>query len=682
MIIPERIKCTILYEGNEFDVTRSVTEWDSLETVFKRDGTSGVLSTVTFPISLITSGRDLVKRLFDARGLYAKAWFNVYERGDFDNNYTLLKSILMDFSTYKEYDNKVTIECAEEELTELINSEGKTKYDIPVSEVVDSKRWEYQRTVLMNSGKFVLAENQEANAVAGDLLAVINSVQLSMSMPDTPDIIPGSPEVDMKEQELQINNPKDYFMKSMEKTVNCFFNVNFTIECEPAIKESDLESAQKILTDDFLKIVIGTRNNSGNGTNANSVILYPITEVSRVEGESARYYKRKYSGSISWDSSIPHSLRKDEHFVFQFETGKVDVAFLYFKCTITKFNSFQISWYEQSSDILHIDVINPVTLLHKYLDRMSSNPGYFTCDIQWKETDYQTMIVAAESIRGFQEANLHGSPNDFFEWMKVLGYEYEVKGKKLVFKPRDEFFKRDMKAIELEERDVADLIIQADSTHAYTSVEIGYDKQEYDSENGRCEANGTFCYTTGFVTRDDNKLSLISPYRADSIGIELLCQERDNSTTDTKSDNDIFFVALSETSGKYVEYTAIRITDTKSEVKIFNAPFNPYFLVQRNLSLIGINTSKLKFKSTDMSRDAGITGVDNIYKDFTITEKIFDPIEYNFAAGHHHDLPEESVRNGLVYFEWQGSLLKGFIKEIRKNYATESETTWILHCVK
>ena len=43
-----------------------------------------------------------------------------------------------------------------------------------------------------------------------------------------------------------------------------------------------------------------------------------------------------------------------------------------------------------------------------------------------------------------------------------------------------------------------------------------HDKQDYESVNGRAEANGTFEYTTGFLRREEKTLELISPYRADS----------------------------------------------------------------------------------------------------------------------------------------------------------------------
>ena len=351
---------------------------------------------------------------------------------------------------------------------------------------------------------------------------------------------------------------------------------------------------------------------------------------------------------------------------------------------ITRFGKFEAYYYEASKNSVNIDVIKPARLFQKYLDMMAGE-NKFTVDINWEEDRFDTMIVAAESIRGFGDANrsespatLHGSPNDFIDWMKVLGYEPVISGNNITFELRRNVFLVNFTAIEFGEGEVADLIKQADSTHAYTSVEIGYEKQDYENENGRYEANGTYAYTTGYVAREDNKLSLISPYRGDSMGIEFLCQERDNYTTDNKSDNDIFFVALTYGNTYYTEYKGMIIDTDSHRIQMFNAPFNPYFLVKWNESLIGINTKKLEFKSTNMSRDAIIEGYD-IYGDIEITKKLFSPIIYNFATGHYKELPSVNNRDGLVKFTWHGKVLQGYIKSIRKNYITEEETTWELH---
>ena len=229
--------------------------------------------------------------------------------------------------------------------------------------------------------------------------------------------------------------------------------------------------------------------------------------------------------------------------------------------------------------------------------------------------------------------------------------------------------------------DVADLETQVAGNYAYTNVKIGYDKQDYDSINGRAEVNGTFEYTTGYLNREENTLTLISPYRADSIGFELLCRDVYKSdSTDTDSDNDIFFVALVENENDYTTYDTRRIVDNKTGVIMFNAPFCPYFLALANKSLIGISTDKLTFASTDMNREASIPPT-NIYGNITIDQQLFKPVKYTVSTGNFKDLPYPDVWNGVVVFTVNDVTKSGFISSITKNYSTDSETDWELWAI-
>ena len=341
--------------------------------------------------------------------------------------------------------------------------------------------------------------------------------------------------------------------------------------------------------------------------------------------------------------------------------------------------------YKDQGNPRDIDVIDPGVLLQEFIDRMTGqdkNQRAYTGRIDWGDLyPARVGIFAAESLRGFQEAVLHGKFSDFVDWMHALGYEYGIVRNHILFKPRDQYFLKETTALELSGDEVSDLEIDAADDYAYTNVKIGYDKQDYESINGRAEANGTFEYTTGFLRREEKTLELISPYRADSIGIELLCREADNKSksTDDSADNDIFFVALGGDGNSYATYKAQQITDKDTGVKMFNAPFNPYCLVQANRSLLGITTTRLRFAGTDMNRNASI-GSENIYRDVVIatSDQLFRPVTYSFATGNFKDLPLPEKWNGLVKFTFDGVRRAGFIRKIMKNYSLETETEWQL----
>ena len=333
-----------------------------------------------------------------------------------------------------------------------------------------------------------------------------------------------------------------------------------------------------------------------------------------------------------------------------------------------------------------ISVIDPQTLMNKYLDLITGTAGYYNALIQWRPADYGIKIVAAESLRGFPEATLHGAANDLVDWLYVLGYDYEVDDNTIIFRDRDNFFRPDLTAIELRKDEVKlqDFIVEADDEFTFSSFKIGYDKKDHESANGRFEANnGVFDFSTGYLCGKEKIKELISPYRADAIGMELLCWNRNSRTTDNKSDNDIFFVALVGDAGVYKEYKGIVITDeSNGDLKMFNAPFNPYFLVSNNESLIGISTQQLEFTGCEGNRTARITGVSNIYADHSISKKLFESYVYNFVVGSERGLPVDIDRNGLVYIPYEDRMLTGYIKDVGSTPAATKQRTWDIWAYK
>lgn len=663
-----------VFEGDFIDVTQNIENLDSLENVLSRDGVSGVISEVSFEISFVLSAKDFVKDIFFRKGLYGKALLKIYRRGNFDNDYKLIKDINLDFSTYQEYADRVTVEAAKFDLLEIINSEGKTKYEVPVSEISDTKKWKYERMNFINNGVYELVTSDMTVAQITDLIAF--SLNLSSS-----ELIPGEG-IDFVSQTLTYGKT-NYFIQNNGKSVNMHIKMMFKFIFEGEIKVHNPFETE-IDKNSLLSIQLYRLSSEGNFKESiKSWFLAP--ETLSIDGEK---YTGIFSDTMNVDKIV--TIEPNERICLGFSSVNNMGMAVTIQSGYYRFESLEegnkpilTAYYTTKSQESHeIDIIDPTTLMQHYLNEMSGVNGLFSVQINWSESNYKTMLIAAESIRQIPGAKLYGSPNDFFDWMKVLGYEYDIDGTKLIFNFRDEYFKSSFAAMSMRKDEIADLIIKADNTYAYTSVEIGYDKQDYDTMNGRCEPNGMFSYTTGYITRTDNKLSLISPYRADSIGIEMLCQESDKQTTDTDSDNDVFFVALKENSEDYSEYKDIYIEDKDfSSLKLFNAPFNPYYLIKRNQSLIGINADKVKFKATDMSRTAII--IDNgqsvdPYADQIISKKLFEPIIYNFAAGSNKDLPDHAVRNGLVKINWKDEIYTGFIKEIRKNYASDTETTWEL----
>lgn len=205
-----------VFEGDFIDVTQNIENLDSLENVLSRDGVSGVISEVSFEISFVLSAKDFVKDIFFRKGLYGKALLKIYRRGNFDNDYKLIKDINLDFSTYQEYADRVTVEAAKFDLLEIINSEGKTKYEVPVSEISDTKKWKYERMNFINNGVYELVTSDMTVAQITDLIAF--SLNLSSS-----ELVPGE-EIDFVSQTLTYGKT-NYFIQNNGESVNMHIKI-------------------------------------------------------------------------------------------------------------------------------------------------------------------------------------------------------------------------------------------------------------------------------------------------------------------------------------------------------------------------------------------------------------------------------------------------------------------------
>ena len=140
------------------DATHGVSSWEDLEVTLTRDGTSGVFSEITLPLSFTSEAAEYLKALFNTDGIRGRACVNIYLRDNFLlQKYVLVKTIYLDFSTYAEYDERVEIDGIRSDLLELINAGARTEFDIPVEEVAETKKWHYERTSLLCGADYTVA---------------------------------------------------------------------------------------------------------------------------------------------------------------------------------------------------------------------------------------------------------------------------------------------------------------------------------------------------------------------------------------------------------------------------------------------------------------------------------------------------------------------------------------------
>ncbi len=674
-ILPPRAKYIISSPTDAFpdlDVSLDVASWEDLDVVLERSMTSGVLSDISFPIKIALKGRELLKSLFEQYQFHAEAVFSIYTRAwkiaglSEDQMYTHVTSLRLDFTTYSEDDHYVEISGASADLIEYIRSFGKNKYDIPVAEVAEATKWEYQRMKMLNQGPFIPVPGIKT------ISNPVGSAYISLPLyTGTVEMVPNTAEHDIRDQQFaQADSARigNYYFFKAAGDVNISIKAKFTLEInDPSIG-----------TTHYIAIL---KNNATTG--ASNIIVW----MREVEIETEYTYE-----TIDEIMSVSDLVEGD---TLTLCTWKITVG--NYRIGFTEENKiFSLSYYESApvfSGDEAIPVIDPQTLMNTFLERMA--PGKFTCEIEWQGEPALIKLVTGESLRGYpaieptetndKVAYMHGSPNDLVDFMRVLGYEWEVDGTVIRFKRRDEFFRRDVTAVRLTEKEVSEFKIIANQDHAYTKVVIGCEKQDYDSVNGPFEANFIHEYLTGHRDLNDRVLDLTSPYRTDPIGIELTTWERANLLTDKKADSDIFAVILQRDGDRYIEYTDVYTENPESpDLKMFNAYFNPYYLMKRNESLIGIIAREARFTSNEGSKNAVIrTGAETVNprQNITITKKLHEPVMYDFEVGFKRFLPTSDVWNGLVYIPHRGKMYRGFISDISKNHGQEKQEAWGLWAV-
>ena len=277
------------------------------------------------------------------------------------------------------------------------------------------------------------------------------------------------------------------------------------------------------------------------------------------------------------------------------------------------------------------------------------------------------MILAAESIRGIPQAKLYTSYTKFKDWMEaVFGFVPVINGNTVSFIHRSDLFKdnnvRDFGG------DFSDFEYKVKESRIYSRVRVGYDKQDYESINGRDEFRFTTEYTTG-VDITDNVLELISPYRADAYGIEFLSQKRGSDTTDNESDNDVFFVGADTTFPNeggviYKDYQIIRngwgISGVLYSESMFNTMYWQGEMLKANAGYIGMFTDRLRYSSSDGNSEVAVNGV-GMKDDFIVSERIVTCGDVSFKT-YDENVPQmddrtiKILKDGLVY--------EGYIKEV------------------
>ena len=660
-------KCELLIEENRYDVTNDLKNWDDFDLSQKRSNYDGVVRKFSTKFEFVKKAYNLLKSEFYSKYLDAAATV-IFSLRNNSWEYDEIFRCALDFSTYSEDGYVISINAIDNTLAAIIKAKKSIQYEYLVADL-ETSNLEYDGLKFQYEGKYTFG----GLSYESDGVAYINIQKVLATTSDPyhysiPLYKLENSELPKSDSPLLFNDVPQTELSSLEECApfiealsDIYVDINFRTDYYVTTYEGGIEK---------IFLLIYKKDSAGS-----------VTEIKSYESDGLYKYINDVISNVylAKGESLIFAIR----IYFSIHIGNIiDIAFPDF--------SFGVNFKFKMNSV-DIDVISPNTILSKLLDSMTENTvdhegvidvvlpssGGIT-PIKFNRLLERTYIMAAESARGLPKAKIYTSYKKFCEWMEAeFGYVPVINENTVTFMHRDKLFSSTV--VKDLGTEINDYEFSVNDSLIYSSVKVGYDKQDYDSINGRDE----FRFTNEFSTDlklTDKTLSLISPYRADAYGIEFLVQKRGEDTTDNDSDNDVFFVECDDSVPVdqplplYRPYTEDQLSGLLSPDTMFNLNYSPRFMLEANKKYIGACTNLLKFASSDGNSDVSIAGVKET-DDFSIPERLFTVSEVEVETS---DIISPDDLLGLVSLNNKGEIVTGYIKQLKLNIAKEKSASYSL----
>lgn len=634
-------KCELLVGGYAYAVTDHIKNWDDMTVSFKRNDYDGVVRTFTDKFEFVKGARQLILNEYRKNYLKASASIVVSTR---NNSWTWTERFrcALDFSTLSDDGFTLSINAVDDSVAALIKAKKGTQYEYSVNEVKDGKPLYYDHLEMRNDIKWV-----DGGAMNED------GTESSINYPatGTGSVVATIP-LSIQSKEVWVNDALE---------VNDSYWSGFVYDNERTPFISALRDQQFRLKIDFK--AYGTEDIGGEFyAGGCEVWLYLRDKDKENGGEVLQRWdiyskdSKYYPTHIYYDEEI--TLKKGTSLEFLLYGGITLGGDL----VLFENKGVSVTFVARNKSV-ELSLLHPSVLLNRLLKSMNGGKEGLTGVIVpsgEKRLD-NAMILPAESIRQMPGAKVYSSFTKFCNWMSaVFGYVYDVNDKVVTFRPRKDYFGD---SVVKEIKDYNGYSMKINSSLIYSQVNVGYEKQDYDSVNGKDEFRFTNIYNTG-ITMSDHKLELISPYRADAYGIEFLAQKIGEDTTDNESDTSVFFVCVNDDGSRYVLDRSVPMEGVISPSTMFNAMYSPTSMVEANKDYFGGFVDELLYASSEGNTEVIINGeAEN--RDLTMSGGLFcvDEVEVETSDV---ELPEEMT--GIVRLEHQGEVLEGYYKSSDFSY--------------
>lgn len=652
-------RCQILINGISYEATDDLKNWDDFELAYKRSDYDGVLRSFSTKFEFVNRSYNLLKEEYSKNYLSSSAGIAFYKRNN-SWNWDKVFQCALDFSSYSDDGYTISINAIDDTLAAIIKAKRNIQYEYLVSELkpqslyYDGLKFRYEAKYVSGGTTVEDDANLQYIQFHGALQAEGGTRPATVSFPV---YILDNSELPKRDSPLVFTDEPFTTDGSVQIFAEALSNIDITLK---------------------LSFSFYVTADNAHGTAYADVVLF----VKRANGDLARFGAwRHIAGNIPTIVSELINISLNSGDSIGMDLLLYNSATPITMTWTTYLRDFSLSVNFQSRiNPVNIDVLLLTTVAEKLLESMTDSSDY-SVDIYnyvpggiTRSRLSSCFIMPAESARNLPNAKLYTSFKKFCEFMEAeFGYVLVIEGNNVTFIHRYALF--DNYVVKDLSDQINDYEYSVNSSLVNTSVKVGYDKQDYDSINGRDEFRFTNEFSTG-LKLTDNTLSFISPYRADAYGIEFLVQKRGEDTTDNDSDNDVFIVgcqyATSAENGNLLldrPYSPSQLLGLISPDTMFNVEYSPRFMLEANKAYIGACTNMLKFTSSDGNSNVSIAGIKET-DDFPIDNRLFTVGEVDVETSE-VDVP--SNLSGLISLDYNGETVRGYIKEMKINVGkTES----------
>lgn len=641
------------------EVTSDVANSSQLEQSWERKGFGGVSRKYGSRIEFVGVAAQMLVDLWDDNYIESVASFAIHV-ADNHWNFSEAWSCPLDFSTFVWDGNKVSVNCVDNSAASLIKANGGTKSSYQVSALRSQQPLLYDRVVTRNEAEYMMV----GDTVQGEdtWTKVISRAAIDWIVPIS--LVDTSRMSDRTQLVLQ--DQGSYFYLPNNASDDHFAEVNnltsFWIDFRNFRIKWNTPRTTVARTMTFI-LVQWPQTYSSLRAAVHDQAHHNIMMVEVTINASTKTWACPIFGNFSVQAGNNLSLVCDADYAggeeFWMNTNHGDMA-----------------WNSRGENV-DINVIEPSVLLNKILETVADGKMTITGEISPNiggvaNTRLAGMkIMAAESARGFNDAYVHTSFNQFAKMMEsVFGYVYQITESagraSVTFLHRSDLFQsssvKSLSRTNGFQRSV-------DNSMLYAEVKIGFDDQEYDNGNtGNDEWNSEYTYLTGNAMKSAT-LDLVCPYRADCYGVEeLVAKSSEREKTD--KDEDVFIVKCLESvvDGRWRIDRAIAVDGAYTNT-VFNAAFTPIYMVEANKGYISSFCNGLRLSMTSGSRNV-VVGGEAVTKNFVFSgnDRMFHCCGLKVMTDD-QELPID--KNGVISFEYNGEVYCGYLKSVKTKCQSE-----------